>query len=390
MTAKKKKRVQKNIGTEAPARPAGAPGMVSVHLPSSGRTVRVPVGPDGNVNLNFLARTQDMASTKSFNDYNKKADVVLPANLTPRQAAAWIADPDKYDIDCVDVKGSPQRHYFGRSGKNLDVHKKIDVYAIPGQEKSIRDTIDEAFDLGDREKLVSGGRIEIESRPLQSGVLGTHCENNISLKRGKSGETNTVVVHEGVHHLRQVDRDRRSPIVKSFNAEDVKYSGKSHNPATIQGYKMQEASNVEESCTVAESMARQKNDDVSGYYMNVQVFDPKTKRYRNPTQAEAVKMAAEDRKLFAPGGKPLTGDEAVRSVEKHWKDSHISRLKLGRCMAVNTMARNKPSSGVKEISNRAPKTKTKPKPRQKQPTGTSQKPKKKTGQTTLYSRARKK
>ena len=232
--------------------------------------------------------------------------------------------------------------------------------------------------------------MEIESRPLQSGVLGTHCENNISLKRGKSGETNAVVVHEGVHHLRQVDKDRRSPIVKSFTANDVEYSGKSRNPLTIQKYRMHEASNVEESCTVAESMARQKDDDVSGYYMSVQVFNPKTKRYRNPTQAEAVKMAAEDRKLFAPGGKPLTGDEAVRSVEEHWKDSHISRLKLGRCMAVNTMARNKPSSGVKEISNRAPKTKTKPKPRQKQPTGTSQKPKKKTGQTTLYSRARKK
>lgn len=388
MTAKRKKCVHKNVGTGAPSRSSETTGWVSICLPSSGKTVRVPVDSNGNVNLNFLARAQDMMPTKSYNDYEKKADVVLPSNLTPRQAAAWIADPDKYDIDCVDVKGSPQRNYFGRTGRNLDVHKKIDVYSIPGQERSIRDTIDGAFDIKDREKLVSGGRMEIESRPLQSGVLGTHCENNISLKRGKSEETNTVVVHEGVHHLRQVDKDRRSPIVKSFTAGDVEYSGKSRNPLTIQKYRMHEASNVEESCTVAESMARQRDDDVSGYYMSVQVFDPKTKRYRNPTQAEAVKMAAEDRKLFAPGGKPLTGDEAVRSVEEHWKDSHISRLKLGRCMAINTMARNKPSSGVRKISNRAPKTKTKPKP--KQPAGTSQKPKKKTGQTTLYSRARKK
>lgn len=88
----------------------------------------------------------------------------------------------------------------------------------------------------------------------------------------------------------------------------------------------------------------------SGYYYSVQVFDPKTHRYRNPTPAEAERMAEEDRKLFTEGGKPLAGREAVRSVERHWADSNITRLKLGRSMAINTMARCKPSSGVKPIT----------------------------------------
>ncbi len=90
------------------------------------------------------------------------------------------------------------------------------------------------------------------------------------------------------------------------------------------------------------------------------MFDPKTHRYRNPTPAEAERMAEEDRKLFTEGGKPLAGREAVRSVERHWADSNIARLKLGRSMAINTMARCKPSSGVKPITNSKSPKKSKP------------------------------
>jgi len=81
----------------------------------------------------------------------------------------------------------------------------------------------------------------------------------------------------------------------------------------------------------------------SGYYQYVQVYDTKTNRWRNPTEKEATRMAKEDRKLFTNGtNKPLTGKPAVRSVEKNWKKSHISRLKLHSKMAINTVEGSKP------------------------------------------------
>lgn len=356
-TGRRSRTVHRDVGS-APAPNTQTGGYTVVNLPS-GKRVRVPVDKGGNVDLRRLSAIMDIDDKKSVHDYDERADKVLPVDCTPRQAAAWIASTDNVDIEGLDVKGSPLRNYGDRTGDNLEVHRKIDVYALPDQEKQIRDTIDSAFTLEDRRKLVGKGIMEVESRPLKSGVLGTHCEDNISLKRGR-GVKNSVVVHEGVHHLRQVDKDRESPVVKTFDFKDVQYSGRSTDPGAITRYKMAEASNVEESCTVAESMARQKDFDVSGYYYSVQVFDPKTHRYRNPTPAEAERMAEEDRKLFTEGGKPLAGREAVRSVERHWADSNIARLKLGRSMAINTMARCKPSSGVKPITNSKSPKKSKP------------------------------
>ena len=85
-------------------------------------------------------------------------------------------------------------------------------------------------------------------------------------------------------------------------------------------------------------MARAKKFDPSGYYQFVQVYDAKTKRWRDPTQKEAMKMAKEDRRLFTNGtNKALSGKAAVNSVETNWRQSHISRLKLHSKMAISTV-----------------------------------------------------
>ena len=143
----------------------------------------------------------------------------------------------------------------------------------------------------------------------------------------------------------------------------------------IAGAKLREAVCVEESCTVAEQMARQRDFDPSGYYEHVQVYDTKTHRYRNPTREEARRMAEEDRKLFTNGtGKPLTGKAAIESVNKNWSKSHIARLKLGNRMAISTM-QNATGSG----KTRQPKKST-PAKQQRQSPG-------KTKQATLFSRS---
>ena len=87
---------------------------------------------------------------------------------------------------------------------------------------------------------------------------------------------------------------------------------------------------VEESCTVAEQMARGK-DPQSGYYQYIKVKDKKTNRWRYPYPEEAQQMMDEDRMLFTNGtGRPLSGKSAINSVNNNWIKSHISRLHFGR------------------------------------------------------------
>lgn len=314
----------------------------TVVLPSSGRRVTVQVDDDGYVPPGFLARHLKRRGSAA-NDYDQRADVVLPVRITPRQAAAWLADPDAYDIESVDVRGRPQCDVGDRKGESRKVHEQIIVYGMPGEEAVIRKAFDEAFpSIEERKKMVAGGLV-LEARPLERDVAGRHQGDTIQLDRDV-GIHNGVIVHEGVHHLRAVDRDR-SGASATLSPDRIPYTGSSKDPEVIARAKLREAVCVEESCTVAEQMARQRDFDPSGYYARVQVYDTGTKRYRSPTPAEARRMAEEDRRLFTNGtGKPLSGKAAVESVNRNWSKSHISRLKLGNRMAISTM-RNATAAG---------------------------------------------
>ena len=261
-----------------------------------------------------------------------------------------------------------------RKGESKKVHERIIVYGMPGEEARIRKAFDEAFpSIEEQKKMVAKSDLVLEARPLETNVSGKHQGDLIQLDRDV-GIRNGVVVHEGVHHLRAVDKDR-SGAATTLSPDRVQYTGKSKDPAVIAGAKLREAVCVEESCTVAEQMARQKDFDPSGYYDHVQVYDTKTHRYRNPTREEARRMAEEDRKLFTNGtGKPLTGKAAIESVNKNWSKSHIARLKLGNRMAISTM-QNATGSG----KTRQPK-KSAPAKQQRRSSG-------KTKQATLFSRS---
>lgn len=355
----------------------------TVVLPSSGKAVDVEVGEDGYVPPGFLARWLRRRGSPC-NDYDQKADVVLPVRITPRQAAAWMADPDAYDIEGVDVRGKPLRNVGDRKGESRRIHEHIIVYGLPGEEARIRREFDEAFpSLEEQRKMIAKGDLVLEARPLKDDVSGTHSGDLIQLDRDY-GIRNGVVVHEGVHHLRAVDGDRKGAATV-LSPDSIPYTGKSTNPSAISNAKRREAVCVEESCTVAEQMARQRDFDPSGYYAHVQVYDPKTHRYRSPTAAEARRMAEEDRKLFTNGtGKPLSGKDAIKSVNENWARSHISRLKLGNRMAISTMQN---ATGTKPKGDR-PKTDKPRKPRASAPRQRSSKGRPKgTRQTTLFSRS---
>lgn len=314
-------------GTRSKRKGREAGGASRVTLPSSGRRVTVPVGPDGYVPPEAMARFLDAMGDKASNDWDRRADVVLPQRITPRQAAVWYMDTDRYDIEGIDVRGPALRNTGARRGEAKRVHDRIVVHSLPGQEALVRDLVDEAIpSVAERRKLVGRGEIEIEVRPMDGRTLGSHSGSTVALRRDRGVENGTVV-HELVHHLRQVDGDRRG-ITRSAI------------PADASGLTRRQRSNLinlEESCTVAEQLARAREAGTSGYYLYAQVRDRKTGRWRNPTVAEAVRMSKEDRKLFTgPGGKPLSGRAAIASVEEHWKDSHIARMKMGGQTALRT------------------------------------------------------
>ena len=254
----------------------------------------------------------------------------------------------------------------------------MSVYGMPGEEARIRKAFDEAFpSIEEQKKMVAKGDLVLEARPLETNVSGKHQGDLIQLDRDV-GIRNGVVVHEWVHHLRAVDKDR-SGAATTLSPDRVQYTGKSKDPAVIAGAKLREAVCVEESCTVAEQMARQKDFDPSGYYDHVQVYDTKTHRYRNPTREEARRMAEEDRKLFTNGtGKPLMGKAAIESVNRNWSKSHIARLKLGNRMAISTMQNATGSGRTKQPKREAPR---------KQPAKQQSRSSGKTKQTTLFSRS---
>lgn len=49
-------------------------------------------------------------------EYRGVSHPLLPVRITPRQAAAWMADPDAYDVESVDVRGKPLRNVGDRKG----------------------------------------------------------------------------------------------------------------------------------------------------------------------------------------------------------------------------------------------------------------------------------
>ena len=308
-----------------------------IELPSSHKIVRVPVDKDGYVPEEALMK-HFMKRGSPVNDYEKRADIVLPPHLTPRQAAAWWEDIDSYDIEGIDVIGKPKYNIGHRTGDNAKLHRNIAVYGTTAEEVAVRKEIDEAFPISDRKKLVGDG-LAVEVRPLPSGLSGTHMGKHIELDRD-CGICNPVVVHESSHHLRAVDKDRDNKITMTARALNVPYEGRSKNPETIMKEKTKTESCIEESCTVAEQLARQKpTKKVTGYYMKVPVFDNKTHKWRDPTREEAYIMAAQDSRLFKDNKeKPLSGNAAINSVNKNWQHSHIARLKLGKVMAINGMA----------------------------------------------------
>lgn len=306
-----------------------------VHVRSA--TYDIPVDKDGYVPETALRKrfadrsagvSRGKRSRDPVQDYDEHADVVLPEKLTPEQAAAWWHRPAEYDIECIDTPGPVKtRKGIRFHGTDMEVEKMgqmIEATHSPAEVKKIAEE-----------------RTVYTARPLKTGVKGLYRpgENGIELDR-RYGMEHQTVAHETTHMMRDRDKSRKDILIKR-----------------------NEAMNVEESCTVAEQMARSRKKDVNGYYWEVPVFDEEKRRWRKPTDAEAIRMCEEDYMLFTYGrGKPLKEKEAKQSVERNWADSHISRLRYqSRSMAIASLAEQDPSFNGKLQEMRSSVKKNKPK-----------------------------
>lgn len=210
---------------------------------------------------------------------------------------------------------------------------KIRVISTPSEEQKLRRELMATYSPEDIRKFAAS-HPTVAIKPTGTTYVGRYIpsRDRVELDR-KDGLNQGTIAHEGGHLLRNTDPDRHNVITK-FNHDSI---------------------GIEESCTVAEQMARSDKPDYTGYYMSVAVYDDRKHAWRKPTVAEARRMADEDHLLFTYGrGKGLKGDKALRSVEQNWEKSHISRLFIDGGMAVNVMARM--YGNVRPVSMAKPRT----------------------------------
>ena len=318
----------------------------------------IPVGPDGYVPEaelirrfnSVMARRQalyDMERIKALEsgkkmprinlakrDYDSTSDTVIPLKCTPEQVARWWHDPTCCDVQDIDTAGAPKVNVpSGMTPEQQKDQGRIKVIATPSEEQKLRRELVMTYDPADLHRIAAAGPT-YAVKPTGVGYSGRYIPSRtrIELDR-KDGLDQGTVAHESSHLLRDRDQSRRNIITKAYHG-DV---------------------GIEESCTVAEQMARSDKPDYTGYYMSVAVYDDEKHAWRKPTASEARRMAEEDHMLFTYGkGKGLKGDEALRSVEQNWSKSHIARLFIDGGMAINVMARR--HHNVDPVSMAKPRT----------------------------------
>ncbi len=306
------------------------------------KAVRIPIGEDGFVpEKDLLKRFDDWSaedggnpkSNRGWKDYTNRAEVVLPKKSTPQQVAQWWVNPGCCDIEDIDVPGKAKHNVQHLSRSQKKAQARIPIISTASEEKAVRRNLARSFTEDEMDTL-SRSKTQIRVYPRTQKATGTYVpvSSTITVNRQNAVEQSTIT-HESVHALRDHDKKRTGILKRSDSVV------------------------VEESLTVAEQLARSSSSDPSGYYWNCQVFDEKKRRWRLPTNKEALSMANEDHMLFTNGrGKGLKGETAMNSVRKNWSKSHISRLsyKSNGKMAINQAAEM--YDGIDKISKASTKS----------------------------------
>lgn len=267
-------------------------------------------------------------------DYDTTASVVVPLKCTPEQVAAWWRDPTCCDVEDIDTAGAPKVNVpLDMTREQQRDQGRIRVVSTPAEEQKLRRELVMTYTPEELRKIAAE-RPTIAVKPTGTAYNGRYVPSRTRIELDRyDGLNRGTLAHEGAHLLRDRDGDRTGVITRA-------------NPEI----------GIEESCTVAEQMARSDEPEYTGYYRDVAVYDERRHHWRKATAAEARAMAEEDHMLFTYGrGKGLKGDEALRSVEDNWAKSHIARMYVSSGkMAVNEMADT--YGNVERVSMAKPRT----------------------------------
>jgi len=246
----------------------------------------------------------------------------------PEKLVSWWAYPNESDIDGIDTPGSP---FFSEAqkvkGKKAKMAQKgIAVFGgTKEQREKIREYIEKGFTVSEQKKLRG---VLIEISPLEPGVAGAYygkVKGGYHLVRIDPKSVNAdTVVHELVHHLRVVDQDRKSPLLRQRP-----YEGKDKD--------------LEEAATTAESITRHKPYawESVGYYHLIEDGRKKSHLDRGLFTNQEVRVDPDgqiriesNRHLIE---KALRGKRALKSVDKNFVRSNIGHLNLtgGKLEAVD-------------------------------------------------------
>lgn len=289
----------------------------------------IPTGPDGKVPkealiarfLNTGEGDRGGAKRNALIDIDDYAKVQIPADPTPEQAKKWWAYPNESDIQGID---NPLQNIFGglENGSKgaKEAHKGIAIMGgTKEQQQIVRQAIADSFTVAEQRKMMGTTIYITDLRKAAGEYHGKSYGGSYLIKLDRRHGINAdTVTHELIHHLRAVDDKREEPLLRARSP----YIGKDRD--------------LEESATVAESMARHKPYDFmgnTGYYSlmdngRTKMGEDRGTFTRTPIVRgnDGIFIPPKQNEALVLSGKK--GKRAVKATREGWLGSNIAHLSI--------------------------------------------------------------
>lgn len=283
-----------------------------------GRRYDIPVDENGKVPI--LAMVQHyQAMGNNTKDKNFNSSIIYPKDVTPREIIQWWADPSSCDIDGIDSKNSPIWDVSSVKGKRMkEVQRRIGIITpSPKKARELRKIISDSFTADELDLMTRGESFVIMTEKDCGNTTGYYIRKQsgteVPLIVVEENFTPDGVTHELVHHARTKRKDGRVTQVSFPTKSDGSLNETVYNALTPE--QRQHIIDVEESATVAETLARTKRDrQQTGYYDSV----------------GGRQSYLRDDRVMARNRPDLTlkGAKAIKRTEENYDDLEIAMAKI--------------------------------------------------------------
>ncbi len=239
----------------------------------NGMIVEIPVDENGHVPM--WAMAAHFQEFGDISDLDSRSEIVLPSNCTPEELLGWWLDPSSCDVDGLDTDDS--RIYDVSSltaQESRDVQKRIAVVDATAEEQArIRRALSAAFSNEELREMARNGSFVVRSIPYMGDATGCYYRRQdgveVPIVMLEDGSSEDNIVHESVHHLRAVDRNRQPDLRTTFpSSPDGRLRDRIFE--RLSRSKQDQIVSDEEKMTVAETIVRTGLDpEQSGYYDDI-------------------------------------------------------------------------------------------------------------------------